>query len=230
MLTRRRRTREEELHLTLTPSERSLFGRIKSALGAREHWVEVLKCLDLYAAVRRGEGGRGDTPLPTTQHICPPIIPSPLSSLQEVLSRHELVALLADVFGPANMRLLDELRAVLNARGTLEMTVRGVAWGQKGVGNPSRDVSCATAVLLPPSSAAAPPLPQPEDVWFTMPVGEVDFSACPRCTPSYRALPAGYPRLACTERSQLERCVRGRGCGWGSAPPPHCSPPCPPLP
>lgn len=61
------------------------------------------------------------------------------------------------------------------------------------------------------------PLPQPEDVWFTMPVGEVDFSACTRCTPSYRALPAGYPRLACTERSQLERCARSRG--WGGTAP-----------
>ncbi len=43
-----------------------------------------------------------------------------------------------------------------------------------------------------------------EDVWYSMPVGEVDFSQCPRCTPSYRALPGGYPKLACTERSKLE--------------------------
>lgn len=109
-----------------------------------------------------------------------------------MLTRHELVTLLADVFGPANMRLLDELRSILNSRGTLEMTVRGRR----------REGGAHGAALYPlPSS------PQPEDVWFTMPVGEVDFSACPRCTPSYRALPAGYPRLACTERSALERCV-----------------------
>ena len=38
-----------------------------------------------------------------------------------------------------------------------------------------------------------------------MPVGEIDFSACPRCTPSYRALPAGYPKLACSERSRTEQ-------------------------
>ena len=37
-----------------------------------------------------------------------------------------------------------------------------------------------------------------------MPIGEVDFSQCTRCTPSYRALPPGYPRLACTERSRVE--------------------------
>ena len=44
----------------------------------------------------------------------------------------------------------------------------------------------------------------PEDVWYSMPVGEVDFSSCPRCTPSYRALPEGYPKLACTERARWE--------------------------
>lgn len=44
----------------------------------------------------------------------------------------------------------------------------------------------------------------PEDTWFSMPVGEIDFSDCPRCTPSYRRLPKGYPRLACSARSQME--------------------------
>lgn len=70
------------------------------------------------------EGGR---------HALHPTATPPLRDPQEVLSRHELVALLADVFGPANMRLLDELRAVLNARGTLEMTVSEEE-GRKGEG------------------------------------------------------------------------------------------------
>ena len=49
---RKRRARDDELHLTLTPSERNFFGRVRAALGAREAFAEFLKCLDLYAAVR----------------------------------------------------------------------------------------------------------------------------------------------------------------------------------
>ena len=87
-----------------------------------------------------------------------------------MLSRAELLTLLADVLGPSHAKLLEELRSLLHNRGTLEMT--------------------------------------PEDIWYSMPVGEVDFSQCPRCTPSYRALPSGYPKLACTERSKMEQEVR----------------------
>jgi hypothetical protein len=67
--------------------------------------------------------------------------------------------------------------------------------------------SCASTVA--PTGTAATAV-QPEDIWYSMPVGEIDFSACPRCTPSYRALPAGYPKLACSERSKMELEVRGR--------------------
>jgi histone deacetylase complex regulatory component SIN3 len=135
VVARRRRGREEEMHLTLTPSERTFFERIKACLGNREAWVEFLKCLDLYSA--------------------------------EVISRAELTTLLADIFGPQNMKLLDELKQLLNNRGALEMTA--------------------------------------EDVWYSMPIGEIDLSQAARCTPSYRQLPDGYPLLACSERSHLER-------------------------
>jgi len=49
-ITRRRRVRDEEFGLQLTPTERHFFERVRGALGTRELWVEFLKCLDLYAA------------------------------------------------------------------------------------------------------------------------------------------------------------------------------------
>ena len=47
---RRRRIEEEELRISLTPSEITFFDRLKAAVGGREAWLEVLKCFDLYAA------------------------------------------------------------------------------------------------------------------------------------------------------------------------------------
>ena len=46
-----------------------------------------------------------------------------------------------------------------------------------------------------------------QDTWYTMPVSEIDFSKCEQCTPSYRALPAGYPVAACTARPANENAV-----------------------
>eukprot|EP00941_MAST-03F_sp_MAST-3F-sp1_P000344 g344.t1 len=40
-----------------------------------------------------------------------------------------------------------------------------------------------------------------EEVWFSMPLSEIDFNNCHSCTPSYRALPAGYPIPACSDRT-----------------------------
>jgi paired amphipathic helix protein Sin3a len=46
-----------------------------------------------------------------------------------------------------------------------------------------------------------------EEVWFSMPLSEIDFSQCRKCTPSYRALPSGYPIPPCSERSTMEQSV-----------------------
>jgi paired amphipathic helix protein Sin3a len=48
---------------------------------------------------------------------------------------------------------------------------------------------------------------EPEDTFHSLPVAEIDFSACRRCTPSYRELPPGVPIAPCTERGALERDV-----------------------
>ena len=44
-----------------------------------------------------------------------------------------------------------------------------------------------------------------EDAWFSMPLSEIDFRECKRCTPSYRALPASYPKPPCSERTAMCR-------------------------
>jgi hypothetical protein len=43
-----------------------------------------------------------------------------------------------------------------------------------------------------------------EDIWFSVPLSEIDFTQCRKCTPSYRALPRDYPRPKCSERSEEE--------------------------
>jgi len=45
------------------------------------------------------------------------------------------------------------------------------------------------------------------DLWYSMPLSEIDFSQCRKCTPSYRALPKDYPKPPCTERSPEEEAV-----------------------
>jgi len=42
------------------------------------------------------------------------------------------------------------------------------------------------------------------DLWYSMPLSEIDFSQCRRCTPSYRALPKDYLRPPSSERSLAE--------------------------
>lgn len=46
-----------------------------------------------------------------------------------------------------------------------------------------------------------------DDAWHSVPLSEIDFSRCRRCTPSYRALPRDYPAPPCSERSEEERKV-----------------------
>jgi paired amphipathic helix protein Sin3a len=43
-----------------------------------------------------------------------------------------------------------------------------------------------------------------EDAWYSVPLAEIDFGRCRRCTPSYRALPRDYPPPPCSERSETE--------------------------
>lgn len=43
-----------------------------------------------------------------------------------------------------------------------------------------------------------------QEIWFAMPLSEIDFSQCRKCTPSYRALPVNYPKPQCTDREALE--------------------------
>lgn len=42
------------------------------------------------------------------------------------------------------------------------------------------------------------------DVWYAVPLSEIDFTQCRKCTPSYRALPQDYPKPKCSERSEEE--------------------------
>lgn len=46
-----------------------------------------------------------------------------------------------------------------------------------------------------------------QDMWYAVPLSEIDFSQCRKCTPSYRALPKDYPKPKCTERSEHESVV-----------------------
>jgi paired amphipathic helix protein Sin3a len=55
------------------------------------------------------------------------------------------------------------------------------------------------------SAAGSPSVPQlMEDSWHSVPLSEIDFSRCRRCSPSYRALPRDYPPHPCSERSDFE--------------------------
>ena len=43
-----------------------------------------------------------------------------------------------------------------------------------------------------------------DDAWYSVPLAEIDFGRCRRCSPSYRALPRDYPAPPCSERSEVE--------------------------
>ena len=58
--------------------------------------------------------------------------------------------------------------------------------------------------ILAASGAQQGSLPSVEDSWHSVPLSEIDFSRCRRCSPSYRALPRDYPAPPCSERSDEE--------------------------
>jgi len=55
------------------------------------------------------------------------------------------------------------------------------------------------------ASAGAPGASLKKNAWYSVPLSEIDFSRCRRCSPSYRALPRDYPAPPCSERSVMEK-------------------------
>lgn len=53
-------------------------------------------------------------------------------------------------------------------------------------------------ILAAAGSANAPTY---DDAWYSVPLSEIDFSRCRRCSPSYRALPRDYPTPPCSGRN-----------------------------
>ena len=45
------------------------------------------------------------------------------------------------------------------------------------------------------------------DMYYAIPLSEIDFSQCLKCTPSYRGLPKDYPKPLCSDRGALETAV-----------------------
>jgi paired amphipathic helix protein Sin3a len=60
-------------------------------------------------------------------------------------------------------------------------------------------------ILAAAGSQTGPP--SLEDAWYSVPLSEIDFSRCRRCSPSYRALPRDYPAPPCSDRSEEEKKV-----------------------
>ena len=54
------------------------------------------------------------------------------------------------------------------------------------------------------TAAGAPGAPAHDDSWHSVPLSEIDFVRCRKCSPSYRALPRDYPNPPCSERSEDE--------------------------
>eukprot|EP00980_Cylindrotheca_fusiformis_P029895 scaffold24012_cov186-Cylindrotheca_fusiformis.AAC.8 len=61
--------------------------------------------------------------------------------------------------------------------------------------------------ILGAAGSAAGPFPSMEDSWHSVPLSEIDFSRCRRCSPSYRALPRDYPAPPSTGRGDIENKV-----------------------
>lgn len=45
------------------------------------------------------------------------------------------------------------------------------------------------------------------EVWYAIPLSEIDFSQCRKCTPSYRALPKDFPPVQCSEMTPEDAAV-----------------------
>ncbi|KAL9182866.1 hypothetical protein ACHAXT_004145, partial [Thalassiosira profunda] len=56
-------------------------------------------------------------------------------------------------------------------------------------------------------AVGSPDAPAHDDAWHSVPLSEIDFSRCRRCSPSYRALPRDYPAPPCSDRSAMEEKV-----------------------
>lgn len=54
------------------------------------------------------------------------------------------------------------------------------------------------------AAAGAPNAPTYDDAWHSVPLSEIDFSRCRKCSPSYRALPRDYPAPPCSERTEID--------------------------
>jgi paired amphipathic helix protein Sin3a len=57
------------------------------------------------------------------------------------------------------------------------------------------------------NAVGSPDAPAHDDSWHSVPLSEIDFSRCRRCSPSYRALPRDYPNPPCSDRSKEEVAV-----------------------
>lgn len=84
----------------------------------------------------------------------------------DVVSKEDLLDLVADLFGPQHNDLFHEFKRLLSSREEFDE--------------------------------------HKSDVWYAVPLSEIDFTQCRKCTPSYRALPKDFPKAKCTERSEEE--------------------------
>lgn len=161
---RRRRAQALEMEVQLTPTERTFFDRIRSALGP-EGWVEFLKILELFSL--------------------------------DVLTKAELFMLVKDLFSSLNVQHVPGyLQSVAGGQGGLDEN--GQPIGAPGSGTKLLDEF--KGILTNKATLEV----TPQDLWYSMPATEIDLSQQVRCTPSYRRLPAGWPKLSCTLRSREE--------------------------
>lgn len=61
--------------------------------------------------------------------------------------------------------------------------------------------------ILAAAGSPSGPTPSTDDSWHSVPLSEIDFSRCRRCSPSYRALPRDYPDPPCSDRNAEEKKV-----------------------
>jgi len=96
---------------------------------------------------------------------------------QEILSKSEMFKFVEPLLGKRHNKLFEEFKRIIQYAGAQSAT-------QQQSQQP-----------LPPNL---------EDSWYSVPLSEIDFSRCRRCSPSYRALPRDYPSPPCGDRSAEE--------------------------
>lgn len=107
-----------------------------------------------------------------------------------MLTKDELLDMCEDLFGPPQEALFAEFKRLLNNRADYDGNRADIWFYQPILFN----FDCC---LLPSTGC----------VRFAVPLSEIDFSQCLKCSPSYRALPKDYPKPKCTERSAEEASV-----------------------